>query len=148
MHISKSLLTLTSVLYSTLAADCGGGRFGGVTSDEVHANSMQIYNTYLDTGVIDFAPNAPAVSFQTGECVTAIRHDQTASPGTVDVSELFVAIDNIDQTCVIPNQAPGGRGQGGEVTGIAGRGASDGTFTVTIYQGLVTSRMAAKMRKF
>ncbi|KAL8719324.1 MAG: hypothetical protein Q9181_008073, partial [Wetmoreana brouardii] len=39
----------------TLADIWSEDRFGGVTSDEVHANSMQTYNIYTDTGVIEFA---------------------------------------------------------------------------------------------
>jgi len=145
MHFLKSIFTLSTLAYSALAADCGGERFGGVTQAEVRANSNKIFSAFPG-GVIHFGPNSQAVTFQTGECTTAIRHDQNLFPGNVDVQEILVADDQIEQACVDPNvRTAGGRGQGGEVTGIHGPGAADGTFTVTIFQS--PAGKSAKFRK-
>lgn len=142
----KSNFTVSTVAYTILAAICDGGRFGGVTYDEVQANSQQIFDTYLSS-VISFPANAPAVSFETGECTTAIRHEQNLFPGDVDVSEVLIAIDQIAQECVRPNiRTPGGRGWGGEVRGITGVGRDSGTYIVTIFQS--PEAASAKVSKY
>ena len=133
----RSSFTLSTIAYTCLAANCGEGRFGGVTYNEVQANSQQIRDTYLSAGVIviHFPDNAPAVTFETGECTIAIQHEQKLFPGDVDVGEVLIAIDQIAQECVRPNvQTPGGRGQEGEVTGITGVGRASGTYSVLIFQ--------------
>ncbi|KAL8914572.1 MAG: hypothetical protein Q9172_007054 [Xanthocarpia lactea] len=132
----RSSFTLSTIAYICLAANCGEGRFGGVTYKEVQANSQQIRDTYLSAGVIviNFPANAPAVTFETGECTIAIQHEQKPFPGDVDVSEVLIAIDEIAQECVRPNETPGGRGQGGEVTGITGVSQASGTYSVLIFQ--------------
>ncbi|KAL9639036.1 MAG: hypothetical protein Q9204_001273 [Flavoplaca sp. TL-2023a] len=132
----RSSFTLSTIAYTCLAANCRGD-FGGVTPNEVQANSEQIRDTYISAGVvvIQFPANAPTVTFETGECTIAIRHEQQLFPGDVDVSEVLIAIDQITQECVLPNvRIPGGRGLGGEVKGITGVGRASGTYSVLIFQ--------------
>ncbi|KAL8986585.1 MAG: hypothetical protein Q9177_004136 [Variospora cf. flavescens] len=136
MHLLKSTLTLIGTLAtSTLAADCSG-RLGGILLEELLAANQQLYNSaLLAGGFLAFQANDGPKTFSSGETNIAIRHAQVGTPGNVDASELILAVDQIEQECVRPHiTGPGGRGLGGEVTGIQGQGATDGTFIVMIYQ--------------
>ncbi|KAL8650610.1 MAG: hypothetical protein Q9210_003721 [Variospora velana] len=163
MHLLKSILILGTLATSTLAANCNSGRFGGILLEELLAANQQLYNAgVLAGGFLAFQANDEPKEFTSGETNIAIRHAPIETPGNVDVSELIVAVVQIEEECVRPHvAAPGGRGWGGEVMDIQGQGAADGTFRVIIYQfadsdfrrrksiqGLVTSSSSAAASSF
>lgn len=143
MYYFKHILTLSTLAYSASALDqiCGNGRFGGVTYNDAQADDTSLYNAYLSVGYISFAPNAGSVTYQSGETALGITHDQGTTAGNVDVSEVLDASYSIQQDCIIANTDMGIPGVGGQVTGVQGRGASDGTFTVTIFSSPATSKL-------
>ncbi|KAL8771547.1 MAG: hypothetical protein Q9209_002989 [Squamulea sp. 1 TL-2023] len=120
MHLLDNLLLITLSVSPIFAAKCNNGRFGGVTEAEVLAVREQIFQYGMTMeSQITFAANAPSKDFVSGECTAAVRHDQAEVEGSIYVPDILKNLDQIEAECVEPQvKEEGGRGWGGEVTGI------------------------------